>query len=241
MASIKDIIFEDDSDIEEEFRSLVQEEYELQVDQLPDNIKTSFRVDYIMNEDDLTMTVKFVSENEKINKLGNWETVFKFELVRHPSTYKLEIKQYLERFKLPKTLFEGKVSGFETLKSKIPSVVDTSLKIYLKTVYRIELVSGRIDLQIAKKVVSILNQRRVAAEIIPNADSMNSSQSTTEVVVGRERRIYIFQFNFSAESIPKFEIYEEEYPLDALYSVDVSKVSVEDIMEKVFRIELVKP
>ena len=49
------------------------------------------------------------------------------------------------------------------------------------------------------------------------------------------------QFNFSAESIPKFEIYEEEYPLDALYSVDVSKVSVEDIMEKVFRIELVKP
>jgi hypothetical protein len=73
MASIKDIIFEDDSDIEEEFRNLVQEEYELQIDQLPDNIKTSFRVDYIMNEDDLTMTVKFVSENEKnkqVRKLG---------------------------------------------------------------------------------------------------------------------------------------------------------------------------
>jgi hypothetical protein len=155
--------------------------------------------------------------------------------------FDVEIKQYLERFKLPKTLFEGKVSGFETLKSKIPSVVGTSLKIYLKTVYRIELVSGRIDLQIAKKVVSILNQRRVAAEIIPSADSMNSSQSTTEVVVGRKKRIYIFQFNLSAESIPKFEIYEEEYPLDALYSVDVSEVSVEDIMEKVFRIELVKP
>lgn len=241
MASIKDIIFEDDSDIEEEFRNLVQEEYELQIDQLPDNIKTSFRVDYIMNEDDLTMTVKFVSENEKINKLGNWDVWFKVVPTMNGKVFDVEIKQYLERFKLPKTLFEGKVSGFETLKSKIPSVVDTSLKIYLKTVYRIELVSGRIDLQIAKKVVSILNQRRVAAEIIPNADSMNSSQSTTEVVVGREKRVYIFQFNFSAESIPKFEIYEEEYPLDALYSVDVSKVSVEDIMEKVFRIELVKP